>query len=90
MTKVQQLREAKGMTYWTLTRRAKISCYHLAAIEGGKFEPTIGTLKKLAKALECPLNELMREYAEKAATPVSAQNTKEFYEFMRKHRSNRY
>lgn len=61
--KVKHLRMEKGLTQEALARRAKLSVGYVARLEIGRQEPTLLTLKRLAKALDTPLMELLPEAA---------------------------
>lgn len=58
--KIKQLREQKGWSQSKLARKAGISRNYLSEIEHGKYQ-NIGAeiLCKLAKALNCTLNDLV-------------------------------
>jgi len=49
--RVRRLREALTLTQEEVARRAHIGRTHVAKIERGLLEPTVGTIVKLAKAL---------------------------------------
>ncbi|MEK6947352.1 MAG: helix-turn-helix transcriptional regulator [Nanoarchaeota archaeon] len=57
---VKQLREQKGLSQEKLARIADISNNTITNIEvGNQLNPTIETLKKIAKALEVDVKDLM-------------------------------
>ena len=57
---IRKLREAQRLTQVELARRAKVSQGYLAALEGGlRKNPSLPTLKKLAKALGVPVAALL-------------------------------
>ncbi|MGD0267239.1 MAG: helix-turn-helix transcriptional regulator [Candidatus Methylomirabilota bacterium] len=57
---VKQLREAKGLTQAELAEKAEISREYVALMESGvRANPTIGTLKRLAKVLGVPVGDLV-------------------------------
>ncbi len=59
-TVVRRLREARQLTQVELAAQAHLSQGYLAALEGGlKANPSLETLKKLAKALHVPVTELL-------------------------------
>lgn len=64
------LRKQLRMTQMDLARRAKIPQSHLAAIELGKVDPQVGTLRRLFDALGCDI----------ALRPRPRQNLDEFLE----------
>ena len=43
----------------TVAKDAKISKQYLGRLEAGKHDPTVGTLQRLAKALNVPLLRLL-------------------------------
>ena len=58
--KVKQLREKLGLSQEKLARLADVSNNTIINIEAGKQDnPTIDTLKKVAKALDVPVEELI-------------------------------
>ncbi len=52
---IRSLRNYLRMTQAELAQRAKITQPHLAAIESGKTDPQIGTLRKIFDGLSCDL-----------------------------------
>ena len=58
--KVKQLREKLGLSQEKLARLADVSNNTIINIEAGKQDnPTIDTLKKVAKALNIPVEDLI-------------------------------
>ena len=59
---IKRLREARGWSQSELARQAKLSSpAHVSLLEsGGRREPTVSTLKRLAKALGVPVAELLK------------------------------
>jgi transcriptional regulator with XRE-family HTH domain len=57
--KVRALRDRRAMTQEVLAQKAGISRGYLARVETGRHEPTLTTLRKLAKALGVPVSELL-------------------------------
>jgi len=45
------LREARGVTQAVLAERAGLTREYVNKLEAGKYDPTLGTLGRLAKAL---------------------------------------
>ena len=60
---LKAMRIERGLTQCELAKRVGISQPSLCNIENGKINPTISTLKKLAKALECHVSDLIDEEA---------------------------
>lgn len=57
---LRKLREQKGLTQEKLARLADVSNNTVIKIEAGKNEnPTLNTLKKLAKALDSSVDDLI-------------------------------
>ena len=55
---IRQLREKRGMTQEALAHAAGITVGHLSTIERGHSNPTWGTAKKIANALDTSLGRL--------------------------------
>ena len=59
-TVIKKLREAQDMTQEQLAKRAQITQGYIAQLEGGlKKNPSLPTLKKIAKALGVPVAALL-------------------------------
>jgi len=57
---LKRLREARGLTQQALADKAKVTDAYIAQLETGvRTNPTIDTLKKLAKALKVTVGELV-------------------------------
>ena len=57
---IRDLRDAKGLTQVQLAKRAKVTRGYLAQLETGyKTNPSLPTLRKLAKVLGVPVTELL-------------------------------
>lgn len=52
-------REAKGLSQEALARKARITREYVNKLEAGRYDPTVGVLKRLAKALGVPVTELL-------------------------------
>lgn len=57
--KIKKLRKEKGFTQEKLAELAKIDPKSVIAIEGGKRNPTLKTLSKIATALKVRLDDLL-------------------------------
>ena len=55
---IRQLREERGMTQEALAHAAGVTVGHLSTIERGHSNPTWGTVKRAANALDTPLSNL--------------------------------
>jgi len=49
--KLRALRKAAGMSQAALADKASITREYVNKLEGGKYDPTLGTVQRLAKAL---------------------------------------
>ncbi len=57
---LKALREAKGMTQVQLAKRAKMTQAYVAMLEAGaKKNPSLATLRRIAKALKVDVGELL-------------------------------
>jgi len=59
-TKLRKLRKSKGFTQVKLAEKAKIDFSYLNLIEGGKRNPTLKVIAKIARALGARLEELLK------------------------------
>ena len=57
--RLKKFRADRGMTQEALAEKAGISRVYLARLETGKQDPTLTTLKNLAKALKVKVGELV-------------------------------
>jgi transcriptional regulator with XRE-family HTH domain len=57
--KLRQLRDEKGMSQAALAKKARISREHLGRLEAGRYDPSVGVVQRLAKALAVSLTELL-------------------------------
>ncbi len=57
--RIKRLRAARGMTQEELAHKTGLARVHIARLETGEHEPTLTTLKKLAKALKVKLGRLL-------------------------------
>ncbi|HEV7572478.1 MAG TPA: helix-turn-helix transcriptional regulator [Thermoanaerobaculia bacterium] len=56
---LRSLRIARGLTQAELAERADTNTMFISKLERGVTTPTIGTLVRLARALECPVTKLV-------------------------------
>ena len=54
--RIRQLRESRGMTQSQLQSSSRVSRSYLSRIESGQMTPSLGTLEKIAEALDVGLN----------------------------------
>ena len=57
--RLQALREARDLSRQQLAERAGLSREYVRRLEAGEYDPTVGMLQKLAKALKVTLAELV-------------------------------
>src|SRR5216684_42098 len=62
---ILQLRESKGMTQRDLAAKAKVTPGYIAQLEIGLRNPSLASLRKLAKALGVSMDDLMIDPQEK-------------------------
>jgi transcriptional regulator with XRE-family HTH domain len=58
---LKTIRERKGLSQKALADRAGMSYTFLCNVESGKADPSLSTLKRLAKALGITVSELVKE-----------------------------
>lgn len=59
---IQKYRRKAGMSQDKLSKKADVTLHAIAKIESGVTpDPRIGTIKKIADALECSIDELILE-----------------------------
>lgn len=56
---LREIRKEKGLTQESLARATSIKRTSIANYETGYREPNIGALRKLSKALDCTIDELI-------------------------------
>ena len=60
-TLLHRIRETKGLSQLALAKRAKVAQGYISQLEAGdKGNPSVATLRKLAKALNVPVTELLK------------------------------
>jgi len=59
--RLKQIRKGKGLSQRSLADKAKMSYTYLCNLEQGKADPSLSTLKRLAKALGVRVVELVRD-----------------------------
>jgi transcriptional regulator with XRE-family HTH domain len=69
MSILQRLREDRGLSREALAQLSGITRMGIYYIETGRRQPTVHTLRKLAKALQVPLAELLPNGSHNATTP---------------------
>jgi transcriptional regulator with XRE-family HTH domain len=57
--RLKKLREARGMSQDAVAKKARITREYLIRLEAGRYDPTVGVLQRLAKALKVKATELL-------------------------------
>jgi transcriptional regulator with XRE-family HTH domain len=58
--RIKALRERQGMSQATLATKAKISREYVNKLEAGRYDPTLGVVQRLAKALKIKLSDIVK------------------------------
>jgi transcriptional regulator with XRE-family HTH domain len=61
MLRIRTIRERKGLSQRALAERAEMSITFLSNVELGKVDPSLSTLRRLAKALDVKIANLIDE-----------------------------
>ena len=56
---LKRLREARGWSREELARRAKLSRMYVWKLEAKRADPTVGVVRRLARALRVPVGRLL-------------------------------
>ena len=59
MLKLKEIRESRKMTQAVLAARVGVAQGYLSSLENGVYNPSFEVLIRLAKALECKLDDLV-------------------------------
>lgn len=65
MLRLREIREGKGVSLRALKQASGVAVSSLALFEAGKGDPQLSTLRKLAKALNVTVAELIGETSRK-------------------------
>jgi len=57
--RIRALRKKLNLSRQQLAERADVSREYIRKLEAGGYDPTVGTLQRLAKALGVPVTELL-------------------------------
>ncbi len=57
--RLKTLRERKGLSQAELGRRAELTREYINRLEAGQYDPTLGVLRRIAKALGVKLTALL-------------------------------
>jgi transcriptional regulator with XRE-family HTH domain len=72
--KLKQIRESKNMSQGDIESRTGLLRCYISRVENGHTVPSLGTLEKLAHALELPLYQLFYDGNEKPPVPETIKN----------------
>lgn len=61
MLKIKDAREAARLTQKELAEKVEVSREYISAIENGRYNPSLNLLKKIAKALNTTVKDLIEE-----------------------------
>ncbi len=61
MLRLREIREGKGVSLRALKKRSRVAVSSLARYEAGQGDPQLTTLRKIAKALDVTVAELIGE-----------------------------
>jgi putative transcriptional regulator len=57
--RIRAARAVKGLSQAELAKRARVTREYVNKLEAGRYDPTVGVLTRLAKALGVPVTELL-------------------------------
>jgi transcriptional regulator with XRE-family HTH domain len=66
--RIKRLRVAQGLSQQALAHKAGITREYVNKLEGGRYDPTLSVVRRLAKALKCSISELIGEEVRRMAT----------------------
>ena len=58
--RIKRLREGRGLSQAALAAKAKITREYVNKLEAGRYDPTLGVVQRLAKALGVTLADLVK------------------------------
>lgn len=58
--RLRALREGKGLSQGELAQKARITREYVNKLEAGRYDPTVGVVQRLAKALGVSVTELIQ------------------------------
>ena len=58
-SKLKHIRQERKLTQEQLAERAGLTREYIARLETGRYDPTLSTIEKLAKALRVKVNDLV-------------------------------
>lgn len=57
--RLRRIRRAKGLTQDAVAKKARISRTYMTNLEAGKYDPTVGVARRIARALGVKVSELL-------------------------------
>jgi len=57
--KLKELREAKGLSQAALAKKARVTREYVNKLEAGRYDPTVGVLQRLARALGVSVTQML-------------------------------
>ena len=57
--KIRKIREGKELSQTAVAKKARVSREYLNRLEAGRYDPTVGVLQRLARALGVPVTALL-------------------------------
>ena len=73
--RLRELRKERGLSQHGIEKRTGVLCCHVSKIEKGRLVPSLGTLEKLAQALDLEFYQLFYEGEGKPEAPQVAAKT---------------
>ena len=73
--RLRELRKERGLSQHGIEKRTGVLCCHVSKIEKGRLVPSLGTLEKLAQALDLEFYQLFYEGEGKPEAPRAAPTT---------------
>lgn len=67
---LRRLREQRGWTQRELARSVGVDHRQISRYEGGHVQPRLAMVRRLARALGCTTDELMKKRREASETPI--------------------
>lgn len=74
---VRRLRKARGLSLEQLAEKAGLSTNYIATLETKPRDPSLSTLRRIARALQVPISELVKEKAS-AVSPAALEVARQF------------
>lgn len=59
--RLREIRKSRGLTQKSLAIKARMSITYLCNVEGGKADPSLSTLRRLAKVLRVAVSDLVSD-----------------------------